>query len=112
MNAVSNTPPEFNQVNVGESDSDTNSDKAPEYYQSISSADGDDEDEEFSDQHSNLGDRDRDLSFFLQIFLIIRWGFRRRCRHGCEGVAAIVAAVEEQAVGPHRESAIEEQGPY
>nr|GMD17345.1 suppressor protein SRP40 [Ipomoea batatas] len=62
MNAVSNTPPEFNQVNAGESDSDTNSDESPEYYQPISSADGDDEDEEFSDQHSNLGDGDRDPS--------------------------------------------------
>nr|GMD12343.1 suppressor protein SRP40 [Ipomoea batatas] len=62
MNAVSNSPPEFNQVNAGESDSDTNSDESPEYYQPISSADGDDEDEEFSDQHSNLGDGDRDPS--------------------------------------------------
>nr|GMD15747.1 uncharacterized protein LOC109173699 [Ipomoea batatas] len=68
MNAVSNTPPEFNQVNAGESDSDTNSDESPEYYQPISSADGDDEDEEFSDQHSNLSDGDRDPSAIRRAF--------------------------------------------
>nr|GMD18810.1 uncharacterized protein LOC109173699 [Ipomoea batatas] len=68
MNAVSNSPPEFNQVNAGESDSDTNSDESPEYYQPISSADGDDEDEEFSDQHSNLGDGDRDPSAIRRAF--------------------------------------------
>ncbi|CAK9174215.1 unnamed protein product [Ilex paraguariensis] len=51
MNAVTNSATDFIPENTGGSDSDTNSDDAPEYYQPIST--GVHDDEEFSDQQSN-----------------------------------------------------------
>ncbi|KAM7522027.1 hypothetical protein LguiA_011929 [Lonicera macranthoides] len=58
MNAVSNTSTDFIQENAGGSDSDTNTEETPEYYQPISAGGVDDED--LSDQDS---DDDRDPNF-------------------------------------------------
>ncbi|XP_009588455.1 uncharacterized protein LOC107771965 [Nicotiana tabacum] len=52
MNAQLNSTPSFIQENGSGSDSDTNADDSPEYYQSISST-ADDDDAQISDQRPN-----------------------------------------------------------
>ncbi|KAA8543702.1 hypothetical protein F0562_021552 [Nyssa sinensis] len=61
MNAVSNSAAELMEENAGGSDSDTNPDESPEYYQPISA--GDDVDEDLSDEADSVGNSDENSNF-------------------------------------------------